>query len=67
MSLNGPLSLNKRQALIVRAGEKDVLHGCLEKLKGLKDGDNSRAVTEGTRKRKVNSSDSLAKGKRTRH
>jgi len=64
--LNGPLSLNKRQALIVRVGEKDVLHGCLVKLKGLRDGDNSW-VTEEARKRKADSSDSLAKGKRTRH
>ena len=65
MLLNGPLSLNKRQALIVRVGEKDVLHGCLVKLKGLKDGDNSWA--EEARKRKADSSDSLAKGKGTRH
>jgi len=64
--LNGPLSLNKRQAVFVRVGEKDVLHGCLEKLKGLKDGDNSW-VAGGARKRKANSSEPSGKGKRTRH
>lgn len=61
----GSLPLNKRQALIVRIGEKDILRGNLQKLKTLKETDSIRSA-QGSNKRKAALSDSSSKGKRIR-
>ncbi|KAF9452763.1 SET domain-containing protein [Macrolepiota fuliginosa MF-IS2] len=64
--LSESLPLNKRQALIVRIGEKAILQGTLEKLKNLKEADGKRLL-EVPNKRKAGASTSTAKTKKSRH
>ncbi|KAJ3564428.1 hypothetical protein NP233_g8304 [Leucocoprinus birnbaumii] len=64
-SLSDSLPLNKRQALIVRIGEKDILHGHLKNLKSLKEADSDQQKG-GSNKRKADSSNTSSKGKKSR-
>lgn len=62
--LNG-LSLNKRRALVVRIGEKEVLHGHLGRLNALKEADSKRS-SSGSNKRRYAQGESSTKLKKTR-